>query len=367
MILIGTDAGIYRWFDGCGWPIFHSLQDRPIVDLASPGGGVLVALDREGAVYESVGNGQDWRTIPLAEGAGRPSALGVWGTSSAAVIVLATARPLGLYRRVLGAPVPRLKVQRRPASPALVHRARSLAEGATDLLVRRRNLTTDPRAARAAGWTALGVPKAGSGTEIRTLAFGPGENDPWFASVRGAGLWRSTDLGVNWSRCAGLPDEVYALRVAAKQAGTVWAGTSNGCWVSTDGGQTWEERSNGLDKGRFVSALEVKPGAPNTLLAGVGPFAPEAAAANTQPNVGYALFESTDGGKSWSHITKKNHPEVIERDAIVDIRYDPAAPDNIVDAFASGEVRVSRNDGAYWAPIAIARQTRAARVLCAAV
>src|SRR4051812_12198676 len=46
MILIGTDKGIYRWFEGCGWPIFHSLQDRAIVDLATPGGGVLAALDR---------------------------------------------------------------------------------------------------------------------------------------------------------------------------------------------------------------------------------------------------------------------------------------------------------------------------------
>jgi hypothetical protein len=364
MILIGTDAGIYRWFDGCGWPIFHALQDRAIVDLASPGGGVLVALDRDGTVFESVNNGQDWRTIPLAEGAGRPSALGVWGAAPA-VIVLATARPLGLYRRALGAPVPRLKPARKPASPALADRARSIAAGATDLLVRRRNLTTDPRVAGAAGWTALAGPKAGAGTEVRALGLGQGDGAPWFASVRGAGLWRSTDLGATWQRCAGLPDDVYALRLPPSQPGTVWAGTSNGCWLSADGGLSWEDRSSGLDKGRFVSALEVKPGAPNTLLAGVGPFAPEAAASNAQLEIGYSLFESRDAGKSWSQVTKKNHPEVIERDAITDIRYDPAAPDNIVDAFASGEIWVSRNDGAYWGPIA--RQIRAARVLCAAV
>ena len=46
MILIGTDEGIYRWFEGCGWPIFHSLQDRAIVGLASPGAGLLAAIDR---------------------------------------------------------------------------------------------------------------------------------------------------------------------------------------------------------------------------------------------------------------------------------------------------------------------------------
>jgi hypothetical protein len=363
MILIGTDAGIYRWFDGCGWPIFHSLQGRPIVGLAPLGGGVLAALDREGTVYESVNNGQGWRTIPLAEGAGVPSAIGVCGAEPA-VIVLATARPLGLYRRVLGAPIPRLKTAQSPASGDLMHRARSLAEGATALLVRRVE-TVDPQAARMAGWQALGVPKAGSGTEVRTLAFGPAESDPWFAAVRGAGLWRSGDRGATWQRCAGLPDEVYALRMPAERPGTIWAGTSNGCWLSTDRGQTWEERSSGLDKGRFVSAIEVRPGKPDTLLAGAGPFAPDVAASNTQADLGYALFESNDGGKSWSHVIKRNHPEIIERDAIVDIRYDPAAPDSIVDALGSGEIRVSGNDGAYWWPIA--RQIRAARVLCAAV
>ena len=34
MILIGTDEGIYRWFEGAGWPVFHSLQDRAILGLA---------------------------------------------------------------------------------------------------------------------------------------------------------------------------------------------------------------------------------------------------------------------------------------------------------------------------------------------
>src|SRR4051812_9316963 len=104
MILIGTDEGIYRWFEGNPWPIFHSLQGRPVVGLAAAGGGVLAAVDGGGRVLESVDNGMQWRTIPLPEGAVRPSSLAVWGTSAA--IVLAT-RPLGIYHRVIGAPIPR--------------------------------------------------------------------------------------------------------------------------------------------------------------------------------------------------------------------------------------------------------------------
>src|SRR4051812_24966101 len=98
MILIGTDDGIYRWFEGLSWPIFHSLQDRVIVGLAAPGTGVLVALDRAGQVFESVNNGQDWQTVPLAQGAGTPTALAAWGLPAS--IVLAT-RPPALYRRAV--------------------------------------------------------------------------------------------------------------------------------------------------------------------------------------------------------------------------------------------------------------------------
>ena len=106
MILIGTDDGIYRWFDGCGWPIFHSLQGRAIVSLASPGAGLIAAVDREGVVLESVNNGMDWQVIPGPHGSGTttPTRLAVWGEPE--TIVLAT-KPLALHRRVIGAPLPR--------------------------------------------------------------------------------------------------------------------------------------------------------------------------------------------------------------------------------------------------------------------
>ena len=134
MILIGTDEGIYRWYEGNPWPIFHSLQGRAVVGLAAPGGGVLAAVDGGGRVLESVDNGMNWRTIPLPEGAGRPSSLAVWGVPSA--IVLAT-RPLGIYRRAIGAPIPRAEdstASERGLAPRLLSRARTMAEGATALL-----------------------------------------------------------------------------------------------------------------------------------------------------------------------------------------------------------------------------------------
>ncbi len=43
MMLIGTDDGIYRWFEGAPWPVFHALQGKSIANLAlAQGGGVAI-------------------------------------------------------------------------------------------------------------------------------------------------------------------------------------------------------------------------------------------------------------------------------------------------------------------------------------
>ena len=354
MILIGTDAGVYRWFEGCGWPIFHSLQDRAIMGLDSSGAGVLAVLDREGEVLESVNNGQDWRTIPRPEGSGTPSALAVQGTEESS-IVLAT-RPLGLYRRAIGVPIIRSDgSERRRFVPPLF--GRTTAGKPT--------LAAEPETARLAGWTRLGAPNpsdADGTLEVQVLAFGSGAPAPWFAAIRGAGLWRSINEGTSWQHCSGLPADVLAVRSAPERPGRLFAATSDGCWVSDDAGQTWADRSGGLEKARSLQRLEVRPGEPDVLLAGAAPrevFAPQAEPAK---GLGFSLFESANGGKSWTQV-RRGFPELLERDAIADIRHDPTAPENVIVALASGELWVTRNRGAYWGPLA--RQIRAACALCA--
>ncbi len=172
MILIGTDDGIYRWFDGCGWPIFHSLQGRAIVSLASPGAGLIAAIDRDGTVLESVNNGMDWQVVPGPHGTGTPTpaSLAVWGEPE--TIVLAT-KPLGLFRRSIGAPLPRSRTTPGSMGQAWVGQARSLAAGATALLAPRKAATTRPIPV----WTPLTTPevargKVASGALVRALADG---------------------------------------------------------------------------------------------------------------------------------------------------------------------------------------------------
>jgi photosystem II stability/assembly factor-like uncharacterized protein len=356
MILVGTDDGIYRWFEGSPWLTFHSLQGRTIVDLASAGAGVLAAIDDAGRLWETEDNGFHWREIPLPPGAGKATTLAVAGAPAA--IVLAT-RPFGLHLRPVGAPLPE-----RPGvvSTLLARTRRRLGAGGGTAVAE----PPAPTSGESLGWIRLGTPEppAGPATpSIRGLVKGSTEDSPWYASVAGAGLWRSDDGGRSWARCQGLPAEVYAIRPVPGQAGGVVLATGDGCWITADGGQTWNDASNGLERNRHLRAVEVRPDDPKHLLAGAAPGAPEGSQAAPTDGLGFSLFESRDGGKTWTTTAARNFPARLQYDTIDDIRWDPAAPGYAIIALGSGECWRTRSEGAWWEPIA--RQTRAARVLCA--
>lgn len=355
MLLIGTDDGIYRWAEGNSWPVFHGLQGRVVVGLASPGAGFLAALDGEGRVWESGTNGQSWREVPLPEGLGRPTALAVGGTPAS--ILLAGAGP-GLYRRMLGSTLRTsspLDYARRVA-PQIAERAMTIVRkrgggGTATAAPPKRTAPADLR-----GWTRLGSPKLGSSALKPEVGAVTAVQGTWFAAIGGEGLWKSADEGMTWARCDGLPAEVHAVRAVPGRAGLLLAATSDGVWASGDGGGSWESRSKGLEAAH-VRAIEACPDQPDYLLAGAAPAAPSG------PGQGrvYGLYESKDGGKSWARVLR-SFPENPRGDAITDIRFNPTAPDQAAVAFETGEMWGTLNGGDYWQPLA--RDIRAARVLC---
>ncbi len=397
MILIGTDNGIYRWVDGSAWPVFHGLQERAVVGLAALGTSV-VALDRDGNVLESEDTGLTWRLLAPPKGVTGFTALALAGSSRT---IVGAVKPLGVFRRLLGTPNPRPKLKppvisssskvsfdswkeapgamvrgyRSHIAPKVKYHSQSVAERAALLIAPKR---VKPRADEATcdlgGWTPRNAPPAPrdhvapkarglvvSSTQVRVLVASPGEPETWYAAVSGAGLWKTTDAGSAWTQCPGLPNSVHNFRLVAGRPGHAWASTGDGAWLTTDGGQTWEDRGNGLENARHVRVVEPKPGAPDILLAGCAPSQGMIETAASRDGLNFALYESANGGKSWSQV-KRNFPEGFEADTINDIRFDPAHPENIIVALGSGELWSTQNGGFYWGPLA--RQMDAARVLC---
>jgi photosystem II stability/assembly factor-like uncharacterized protein len=74
---------------------------------------------------------------------------------------------------------------------------------------------------------------------------------------------------------------------------------AGGIWKSTDGGNTWTDKSNGLNLLTF-GAIAIDPVNPNIIYAGTGETIWQA---NNVTYEGDGLYKSTDGGDTWTHIT----------------------------------------------------------------
>jgi photosystem II stability/assembly factor-like uncharacterized protein len=347
MLYLGTDEGIYRWFPGSPWPIFHSLQAKRIQQLVVGNEGVLVALEGTGRIWETTNNGQDWREVPRPDGAGRPARLTLAGSPSR--LILATAGPLALFERQVG-----LRIESDAELPAPVALARKWAPswlsggGATATARRKRAARAEDRTQR--GWRPLGVPEVDlvgslSGFDVLDTS---SAGEPWFAAAAG-GLWRSEDQGRSWVRSPGPRGEIACLRRSGK---TLVAGTNAGVLVSDDGGLNWVDRSSGLEPALRIRALAVKPGNPKLMLAGAS--APE--------SNDCVLSESKDGGASWKPVAR-GFPVRLDGNPIIDIVYDPSDPDCCVVAAESGAMWRTQTDGLWWEPLS--RLTTPARALCA--
>ena len=91
---------------------------------------------------------------------------------------------------------------------------------------------------------------------------------------------------------------------------------AGGVWKTTDGGQIWENVSDGFFTTSAVGALEVAPSDPNVIYVGMGE-------PTIRGNVshGDGVYKSTDGGKTWANIGLK------ETRHIAKVRVHPQNPD----------------------------------------
>ncbi len=71
-------------------------------------------------------------------------------------------------------------------------------------------------------------------------------------------VWRSTDYGDSWiEKDNGLPENIYNIYdLAVDSSGNIFAGTEGkGIYQSTDNGESWNEKNNGLNNTFIVSLL----------------------------------------------------------------------------------------------------------------
>jgi len=115
--------------------------------------------------------------------------------------------------------------------------------------------TPGPPAYESLPWVRTGGPLGGIGYDIR---YKYDDYTTWFVTDANAGLHKSTDSGLTWFKSnsgmlASVLDDtvpIFCVTTDHITPDTVWAGTqfSGTIYKSTDGGATWEAKTNGIDE-----------------------------------------------------------------------------------------------------------------------
>jgi len=167
------------------------------------------------------------------------------------------------------------------------------------------------------------------------------------------GLYVSLDAGLSWKRETFLSKQNYwchSIAFHPKKKGTIFAtfteqGARSGIWRSTDGGKTWQHLTSGLpDPARFGrTSLAISLSNPQVVYA----FAMDEASGNKDLLLG--VFRSANGGNTWkpkhgSHFSDEG--QISYGNSIV---VHPTDPDTVI--CGGVDLHRTRNGGTTWRKI----------------
>lgn len=153
----------------------------------------------------------------------------------------------------------------------------------------------------------------------------PGDPDTWYFGGTGGGVFKTRDGGNSWENVSDgyFGGSVGAIAVAASDPNVIYAGGGEqtvrgnvshgyGVFRSTDAGRTWTAR--GLTDSRHIGRIRVHPQDPDRVYAAVMGHL-------FGPNQERGVYRSKDGGATWEQVLFVN-----EQTGCVDVAMDPTNP-----------------------------------------
>lgn len=163
---------------------------------------------------------------------------------------------------------------------------------------------------------------------IADIAIDSSKTSTWYVAVGSGGVWKTTNAGTTWTPI--FEDQsVYSigcLTLDPNNRNTVWVGTGeniggrhvgfgDGVYRSRDAGASWENL--GLKNSQHISRIIVDPrDSDRVFVAAQGPL--------WSSGGDRGLFETTDGGKTWTKILGGG-----EWTGVTDFAVDPRDPDKM--------------------------------------
>jgi photosystem II stability/assembly factor-like uncharacterized protein len=179
-------------------------------------------------------------------------------------------------------------------------------------------------------WRSIGPFRGGRVTAVAGVASQP---DVYYFGATGGGVWKTVDGGFNWqpvsdaffkTGCVGAigvspsdPNVVYVGMGEVPIRGNVSHG--DGVYKSVDAGKTWKHA--GLGDTRHIGRIRVHPRNPDIAYAAVLGHI-------FGPHEERGVYRTRDGGKTWQKVLYRN-----DRAGAVDMILDPVNPDVLYAAF----------------------------------
>jgi photosystem II stability/assembly factor-like uncharacterized protein len=206
-------------------------------------------------------------------------------------------------------------------------------------------------------WTALGPAPIINGQtpgqrpvsgRISAVAADPNDANVLYLAAAGGGVWKTTDAGADWTPLTDDQPTLFmgALALAPSDPNVIYAGTGeatssilsftgHGVLKSTDAGATWTLLGQDVFDRRAISQIVVSPIDPDTVFVAVGGSGVHGVGGNT------GIWESTDGGLSWTNTTTS----ISTTEGFSDVEIDPTDPQTLYAAV--GSIRGSAVNGVY--------------------
>ncbi|MBT8488150.1 MAG: glycosyl hydrolase [Gemmatimonadetes bacterium] len=172
-------------------------------------------------------------------------------------------------------------------------------------------------------WRNIGPDRGGRSIAVSGVV---GQPEVGYFGATGGGLWKTTDGGENWFPVTDFQissASVGAVAVSETNPDLVFIGTGESCirgnilpgdgvYRSRDAGQTWQHV--GFDESHAISKIRIHPTNPDVIyVASFGKY--------SAPSEERGVFRSTDGGDTWERVLHRND-ETGAVDLVLD-RNDP--------------------------------------------